>query len=339
MVEGSTDRDAPTSEQAQALLRSALVWEGALGWSVECEPFTAGVLDRYARAGFQALSLTVAAEWNDLASTVKYIGRVRRALQSGTPRGRVVTRFDEIEAARAAGELAYVFHFQGAGPFANDPATIEVWRRLGVGIAILAYNTRNALGDGCQEPSDAGLSGLGRRFVAEMNRVGMIVDLSHVGRRTARDAVEASVDPCVISHSNPKAAFEHVRNVGKGLMRAVAERGGVIGLNSLSFMLTPNNRTTVEAYADHVRTAYDIVGGEAIALGMDWNFYDPFMQRMYQSNPDMRLMGYPAPPWDSLAPETIGPIVDALLARGLPDEAIRGLLGENLARVARRVWK
>jgi len=121
-------------------------------------------------------------------------------------------------------------------------------------------------------------------------------------------------------------------------MRACADAGGVIGINSLSFMLNAENRTTVADYVDHIMAAHDIVGPEAIALGMDWNFYDPFMQHMFKSNPQMRAQGYPAPPWGSLEPEKIGPVVDLLLARGLGDAAIAGLLRANMARVARRVW-
>lgn len=323
---------------ASELLALNPPWEGALGWSSECMPYTQGVLDRYHKAGFGILSLTLAAEWNGLEQTMRYLGGVRRALQDRSDIVRIALTWADVEAAHKAGAMACVFHFQGAGPFGGDPGMIDVWRKLGVGIAILAYNGRNALGDGCQEPSDAGLSGLGRRFVAEMNRVGMIIDLSHVGRTTAREAIEASVDPCVISHSNPKTAFRHVRNVGKGLMRACADAGGVIGINSLSFMLNAENRTTVADYVDHIMAAHDIVGPEAIALGMDWNFYDPFMQHMFRSNPQMRAQGYPAPPWGSLEPEQIGPVVDLLLARGLGDAAIAGLLRANMARIARRVW-
>lgn len=314
-----------------------LVWEGSVGWTVECLPYTAGILDRYRKAGFGMLSLTVAAEWNTPDQALRHIGKVRRSLLD---RGDVaiVRSVAELEAARAAGRLAVGFNFQGGGPYGQDPGLVEPFKALGVGLAILSYNNRTALGDGCQEPGNAGLSTLGKRFVTEMNRAGVMIDLSHAGERTALDTIEHSTDPVVFSHSNPRSGHAHVRNIGKKLIKACAEAGGVIGLNSLSFMLSDSGLSTVDDYAAHVETVADLVGPEHVALGMDWNFYDAFMQKMFNENPGLAALGYPPPPWDSLAPETLPEIVAALQDRGWSNGDIAAILGGNMLRIARRVW-
>ena len=310
-----------------------------MGWTAECLPYSDGVLARYRAAGFSHLSLTVAAEWNTPFETLRHLGRVRRFFKDNPGDYSLVGTAEEIASAKAAGKLAISFNFQGAGPFGGDPGLVEPYSRLGVKLAILCYNARNALGDGCQEAGDAGLSDLGRRFVAEMNRVGMLIDLSHAGRRTALDTIETSYQPCVFSHSNPRAMHKHVRNIGRKAMRACAEKGGVIGVNSLGFMLTPDASATVPDFVRHVRFVADEVGHDHVALGMDWNFYDQFMQQMFAANPALAAQGYPAPPWASLAPETLPDIVEALLAAGWKDGDVAALLGGNMMRLAGRIWR
>jgi membrane dipeptidase len=131
----------------------------------------------------------------------------------------------------------------------------------------------------------------------------------------------------------------HVRNIRRKLIKACAAAGGVIGLNSLSFMLSDTGRSTVETYVAHIQAVADLVGAEHVALGMDWNFYDPFMQRMFAENPGLAALGYPPPPWDSLAPETLPQIVAALHARGWSNADVTAMLGGNMMRIARRVWR
>lgn len=319
-------------------LDELLVWEGSVGWTVECLPFTTGILDRYRAAGFGLLSLTVAAEWNTPEQALRHLARVRRSLMDRRDVS-IVRSVSDIESARAARTLAINFNFQGGGPYGQDPGLIEPFKALGVGLAILSYNSRTALGDGCQEPGNAGLSNLGRRFVTEMNRVGVVIDLSHAGERTALDTIEHSTDPVVFSHSNPRSKHAHVRNIGKKLIKACAEAGGVIGINSLSFMLSDSGRSTVEDFVTHIEAVADLVGAEHVALGMDWNFYDDFMQKMFAENPALAALGYPPPPWDSLSPETLPTIVASLEQRGWSAGDIAAILGGNMMRIARRVWR
>lgn len=326
-------------KKARVLIASTAVWDGSVGWTPECLPYAEGVLERYRKAGFAHISLTIAAEFHGLEATIRHLAQVRRFFAERRDDYPLAETIDDITAAHASGRLAVSFNFQGGAPFGSDPAIVDVYVRLGVRLAILSYNMRNTLGDGCQEPGDAGLSLLGRRFVVEMNRCGMVIDLSHVGRRTSLETVEASTDPVVFSHSNSVELHAHVRNITREVIVACAAKGGVIGINSLVFMLSSGRKAKVDDFVRHIATVADVTGPRHIALGMDWNFYDPFMQRMFAENPGMANLGYPPPPWDSLAPETLPQVVEALLGLGWKDADVQGLLGQNMLRVARRVWR
>jgi hypothetical protein len=107
-----------------------------------------------------------------------------------------IDKVADIRAAHAAGKIAFNLHFQGSNPIAGDLSLVEVYRRLGVGHMLLAYNGRNLAGDGCHEPGDAGLSVFGKELIAEMNRVKMIVDLAHTGTRTARAGRRSTPRSC-----------------------------------------------------------------------------------------------------------------------------------------------
>ncbi len=315
------------------------VWDGAVGWTADCLPYSKGVLRRYRRAGFRHLSLTIAAEGDTIDAALRHLAKVRGWFETQREDFVLADHVDDIERAHALGRLAVSFNFQGGSPFGNDPGVVALYARLGVKQAILSYNSRNALGDGCLEPGNAGLSQLGRRFVAAMNEAGVTIDISHAGERTALDTIAASNRPVIASHSNPGGVHRHVRNLSDRAIKACARRGGVIGLNSLGFMLGPNNRATARLFAAHIDYVAALAGPGHVGLGMDWNFYDKFMQRLFDANPAMARLGYPRPPWPSLAPEALPEVLTELRRRGWDDAALRGLLGDNLLRVARAVWR
>ncbi len=327
------------ADLAADIMREALVWEGSVGWTPECLPYSGGVLEQYRHARHDHLSLTVAAEWNGVEAAMRHLAKLRRWFGERAGEFALVQTADEIEAARQSGRLAISFNFQGAGPFGNDPAMAEVYARLGVKLAILSYNGRNALGDGCQEPGNAGLSSLGKAFVGALNKAGIVIDLSHAGERTSLETIDASSHPVVFSHSNPCSVYNHIRNISDDMIKACAGRGGVIGINSLGFMLDSENRSTPEKFVRHVSRVAELTGPEHAALGLDWNFYDPFMQQMFREFPQLAKLGYPPPPWDSLAPCKVVSIARLLLQAGWRRPDIEGLLGGNMMRIARQVWR
>src|SRR5207249_2922710 len=176
-----------------------------------------------------------------------------------------------IEAAKRAGKVAVVLQFQGGTPLDYNANLVEAFYRLGVRVIQLTYNERNPLGDGCTERTDAGLSDLGVRVIAEMNRLGVAVDLSHVGYRTSMEAIEASAAPVIFSHSNARAVCDSARNLTDDQMRAAAARGGVIGVNAFPAFVARHQAPTVEHLLDHIEYMVRVVGDDHVGLGFDFS--------------------------------------------------------------------
>ena len=328
-----------TTSAARVLIDQAVVWESAVGWTPECLDGGPAMLPRYQAAGFNFLSLTMAADWDRPEPALRHFAQQRQWLLRQPERFRLVEGVADIHAAKAAGQLAIGFHFQGAGPLGYDPALIELYYRLGLRWMILCYNARNPLGDGCHEPGDAGLSSLGRAFVAEMNRVGMLIDASHAGIRSSLDIIERSADPVIFSHSGVRAVKDHERNITDAQIDACAARGGVIGINGIGAFLSADNSADVPALVRHIDHIAQRVGAAHVGLGLDVVFYQDFMQKLFDSSPMMASRGYPRPPWADIKPEDLETLVAALMARGYPAQAITGILGGNFLRVASSVWR
>jgi membrane dipeptidase len=271
----------------------------------------------------------------DIADTYRFIDRHDRLT--------LATSVADVRAAKEAGKLAVILQFQGTEPIAYEPALIEAYWRLGVRIIQLAYNRRGPVCDGCEEPNDAGLSALGRRVVAELNRVGIVVDVSHTGMRSAREAVEHSTAPVIASHSNARAVHANQRNLTDELIRDIAASGGVMGINGWPSFVSAAPAPSLDQYIDHMAYIGDLVGIEYVALGLDyWNGSQADYEQHIDSgtwHPD----NYPPPPWPY--PDGIGDaggfprLTSRLLERGFSAAEITGILGENWLRVYDQVWR
>lgn len=325
--------------QLVSLLERALVWESAVGWTPECLDEGPSMLPRYHNAGFSCLSMTIGADWDRPEPTLRHFAQQRRYFENRSDLCRIVDSVEDIRAAKRDGKLGIGFHLQGASPLGYDPALIDTWYRLGIRWMILCYNTRNPLGDGCHEPENAGLSLLGRAFVAEANRVGMLLDVSHAGIRTSLDIIDLSDKPVIASHSSARAIKNHERNVTDEQIRAIAAKGGVVGINSIGAFLTDDNSSGVGAVMRHIDHIAQLVGPQHVGLGLDTVFYQPFMTKLYDSGPLMAQRGYPRPPWADVKPEALPDLVEALDRHGYDETAILGILGENFLRVAAQTWR
>ncbi|MCW2876154.1 MAG: rane dipeptidase [Sphaerisporangium sp.] len=259
------------------------------------------------------------------------------------PRLRLATSVADIRAAKADGVMAVVLQFQGTEPMEYETSLVEPYWRMGVRIVQLAYNRRGPVCDGCEEPNDAGLSVFGRRMVAELNRVGIVVDVSHTGVRSALEAVEASAAPVIASHSNARSVYANERNLPDDLIRAIAASGGVIGMNGWPSFVSGDAHPSLDQYIDHMAYISDLVGAQHVALGVDyWNGtqaqYDEFI-----ANGTWKAENYPPPPWpypQGIEDASGFPRLTArLFERGFGEDDVRGILGENWLRVYGQAWR
>ena len=175
----------------------------------------------------------------------------------------------DLDRAHQGGTIGLVYYTQNATPLGDDSGRLEVLRQMGVRLVQLTYNTRNLLGDGCLERTDSRLSNFGVEVVERMNGLRMLVDVSHCGEATTRDAIEVSTRPVAITHSACKALFEHPRNKTDQTIRRLAEKGGVIGIFQINPYLGPKERNTLDDYVRHIEHAVRIAGADHVGIGSD----------------------------------------------------------------------
>jgi membrane dipeptidase len=249
----------------------------------------------------------------------------------------LVTSFAEIERARASGKVGVLLAFEGAEPLGHDLSALRLFYAVGLRMMSLTWSRRNAFGDGAWEnDSRGGLTRLGRAAVAEMDRLGIIVDVSHASDRTARDLLEVAVGPVIASHSNARALREHPRNLPDDLLKAVADTDGVIGVTAVPGFIS-DAPATIEKWVDHLQYVIDLVGIAHVGIGAD------FIHHVEELGGVLEISGW-GPDWGKLprfegmlSPEDLPALTAELCRRGFAEADIRRIYHENYWRVFERV--
>ena len=328
--------------KAPSLYRNALIWDQVFPATEVCGSWDAHfrALDGMRRRGHGAVSVTVAYDPEDTQTALNRLSVWRRFLAQNADRYLLLDRAEDAERARRDGKLAVGFHFQGTTPFGRELGLVEVFYQLGVRYALLAYNQRNHVGDGCHEPEQSGLSRFGRELVAEMQRVGMLVDCSHTGDRTAREAIEMATAPVIYSHANAASAYAHDRNISDGMARACAETGGVIGVNGIGWFLGQSADLTALLFR-HVDHWVQLLGPSHVGIGLD-AVTDPANTLAAVRRDPVKWpaeQGYQSESLPACGPDCLEPLTGLMLAAGYSEADCRGILGENWLRLARETWK
>ena len=296
-------------------------------------------IERYRRAGVDAVTLNIGDSRVPLETLVRTAASIRHFVQRQPERYLLGLTVDDLREAKRSGRLAVCLDVEGAFALDGQVELVEFLYQAGVRWMLLVYNRRNLAGGGCHDPVDEGLTGHGRALLAEMDRVGMIRCCSHAGYRTAREIIDSSPVPVIFSHSNPRAVHDHPRNIPDDLIRACAATGGVVGINGIGLFLG-NRRPTADDVVRHVDHVAQLVGARHVGLGIDFMFKSDELQEPGRGGAEI----WP-PEWGygsgsrNLPPEVIPEVALRLAARGYPAAGIAGILGENLVRVARAVWK
>ncbi len=263
---------------------------------------------------------------------------------------------DDIEAAKKAG--VHCLYLTGNGvPLAQKYSTVDeelgfirIFYQLGIRMMHVTYNRRNLLGDGCAEPANGGLSDLGRAAIAEMNRVGVIVDVAHSGWKTSLEAAKASTKPMVASHTVCAAIRNHIRAKPDEVIRAICDTGGLVGICCIPPFL--GGEGDITALLDHIDHVVKKFGVDHVAIGTDISFTS---RNVAAENKLVKSRGKRKTRYEALWPEgalggnwpkqssiawTNWPLYTVgLVQRGYSDEEIQKIIGGNVMRVCRDVLK
>ena len=323
---------------AAKLHRDALVWDNHC-----CFPQVGGEplfpqLERYRQSGVTVLGVNIADAHVELAELVRLAAAIREYVAGHPDRFNMIGTVSDVAAAKVAGKLGILLNIEGCYAMGDQLSMIPFFFDIGVRWMLMVYNSRNLVGSGVHDAVDEGLTDFGRKVVAEMDRVGIIKCCSHTGYRTAMDVISASTKPCIFSHSNPRAVRDHPRNIPDALIHACARGGGVVSINGVGIFLGDNDVRT-ETMVRHIDYVAQLVGPTHIGLGLDFVFDQTAMNEALGSAASIWPEGFGYKPGIKFVPpEQLPELTAALLQRGYKETDIRGILGENMLRVARAVW-
>jgi len=281
------------------------------------------------------------------AQSMKDLCEWHKTLEKYSDHMMQATSTTDIREAKRIGKVAVVFGTQNTRCIEDNTAFLKLFHKLGFRIFQLTYQQKNLVGDGCGERRDSGLSRkFGHSVVSEMNRLGILIDLSHVGPVTSMEAIDLSKDPVAITHTGVYAIAGTVRTQKDDIIRALAEKGGVMGQGAFSLLVKKNpatTRPTVEDFLDHIDYVVNLVGVDHIGLGLDIAEDRPIelWERRMRTDPELRE-GMTLETWVTQGIDSVlklTNITKGLVARGYSDQEIMKILGENFLRLFEKVWK
>lgn len=304
--------------------------------------------DAIASSGITAINVTVSAD--TFEATTRNIALWQGEADRYPTLLSVIRRHEDIARAKTQKTLGLILGFQNTEMLERDLARLDVYHRLGVRIIQLTYNDRNLIGDGCLEPGDAGLSAFGRQVVERMNTLGLAVDLSHCGTRTTADGIAASTKPPLITHSGCREVYRHPRSKEDRELKAMADKGGVVGIYFMPFIGPGPGAPTVEMLMRQIDHAIKVCGVDHVGIGSDLSTAPieetPEYLREHKAFVDGRkARGISAPDEERplFIPELnhsrrIEGVVRGMRQRKHPDAVIEKVIGGNFHRAFREIW-
>jgi membrane dipeptidase len=295
------------------------------------------------RAGGITAANCTCSIWEDFPTTMKAVADWKRMLRDNADLLIQAYGVEDIIRAKREGKTGVILGWQNATGFGDYLPLVSVYHELGLRVVQLTYNTATTVGSGCYESHDGGLTDFGRELVAELNRVGIVIDLSHVGRKTADDTICASKRPVVYSHCLPAGLKAHPRNKTDEELRFIVSKGGLVGVTMFPPFLAKGVEATIEDYIDAVDYVMNLIGEDSVAVGTDFTqghdaeFFryiteDKGYARSLTKFGEIRM----AEGFSRI--EQFPNLTAALERRRWPEPRIRKLLGENWLRLLREVW-
>lgn len=249
----------------------------------------------------------------------------------------------DVGKARETGRTAIFFGFQNPSPIEDDIGLVEVWHKLGARFMQLSYNNQSLLATGCYETEDPGITRMGKQVIKEMNRVGLVVDMSHSADRSTIEAADISERPITITHANLHRWQPALRNKRDDVVRAVVENGGMMGFSLYPHHLKGKSGCTVESFCEMIADAADRFGAAHFGIGSDlcqdqpdsiveWMRVGRWTKEIDYGEGSASAPGFPPQPDWFRDNRDFGNIETGLKAKGFSDDEIAGLMGDNWLR-------
>lgn len=285
--------------------------------------------------------------WADTLDALRSIASMWQLVTRNSERAMLITSVADINEAKRQAKTGLILGFQSPEPIRDELALLAIFHKLGIRVCGISYQRRGYWANGSGEPRDDGLSLVGRDAIAEMNRLRIVIDISHAADQSSADAIELSKQPVIASHSNARTVHNHFRNLPDDLLKMLARKGGVVGVGCLSSYLRKDGATAGTTFEDvlrHVDYIVKLIGVEHVGIGTD---AAPQSRRLS----DLQSMEsrYSEFPFASEGPmdkrytfqhitELRSGVIDALTSHGYSNHDTELILGGNFTRVFREVW-
>lgn len=292
------------------------------------------------RAGGVTMVHVTIAYHEQIRETLLRIGEWNQKFELHSDLIMAVKCADDIRRAKKLGKIGIMFGAQNCSPVEDDIAMVEIMRELNLMIMQLTYNNQSLLATGCYEAVDSGVTRFGRQVIKEMNRVGMIIDMSHSAEQSTLDAIEISERPIVISHANPLSFHHAKRNKSDTVLKALGESGGLLGFSLYPFHLKNGPDCSLNDFCDMVADTADLMGIDHIGIGTDlcqdqplsvleWMRNGRWSKEMDYGEGSKSNADWPAPLSWFRDSRDFPNITNGLLARGFSPEEVAKIMGLN----------
>ena len=345
-------------QRALAIHEDAVIFDGAismLGFEKEEQVEIQAFLDGRVAGG----NATLSSSETDFMMAIDNFAKLKRLIARNPDTLALITTVDDLLACKRDRKFGMVIHFQNTTPILDRLDYLRTFYDLGLRVLQLTYNTQTFVGAGCCERIDGGLTTFGLEVVAESNRAGMLIDVSHCGHTTAWDAVKHSEKPIAATHAGVYTlARSHGRNKPDDLLKGIADTGGILGLPTQPCFVKRDPDThvvqqaTVDDVIDHIDYAVNLMGIDHVGFGSDMSNYaartldpprDSNIRLVRAKRPDVFGVG----PTDKYDPFPIGldnhakmlNLTRGLIKRGYSDEDTKKILGDNWLRIFNEVWQ
>jgi len=299
-------------------------------------------------SGIHALKSTLGGASGTFEETVADIAGAQKLIEQHPDLFIKVTRHADLERAKPEGKVAVIFSFEAASPLEDKLDRIDLFRNLDVLVMQLSYNHTTPFGVGCLDGETGGVTELGRKAIARMNKLGVALDLSHSNTQSTAEGIALSSKPPLITHSGCRAVFMHPRNKRDQEMKALADKGGVMGIYMLPFLTPDTKQPMLADYMRHVIHALKVCGEDHVGIGTDVPFFtvtQPDLDAMKKDEADRKKKGVNAPgenrpPYipDINTPRKLEHVADALLKHGYSPRVADKVLGLNFSRAFKEIW-